>query len=385
MPQVLVVDDDPLAAKQLLDVLEEDGSYDTAHVTAAEAVARVPGPDAVIVGMRVAAPGIEDGVALLAELIRTDPMLEGLIATAAADVDATSRALGVVGPLRVIARPANPDLILPRVAAALERRALRTQLAHLEAQVAHRDLALAATHGSLATATERLVQAEQLAAVGRVATGIAHELMQQLALVGYAEALKARVADDPELVELADVIVRAQKRLAAMVDEIRDFAAGQDEGRRALKPQPADLAAVVEEAIAIIGYDRDVRRRKIVRDWQARPIVALDHDKFIQVVVNLVSNAALATKSGDAVTLRIVEEGGRALLVVEDRGVGMPPEVLARLGEPFFTTRGDRGSGLGVGICMRIVEEHGGKLSYASKVGAGTTATVALPLLEGAA
>jgi len=382
MAQVLVVDDDPLAAKHLLDLLEEDGSIEATHVAATDAPGRVPGPDAVIVGMRVSAPGIEDGVALLAELTRSDPMLEGLITTATADVDATSRALGAVGPLRVIARPASVDAVLPRVAAALERRTLRTQVGHLEAQLAHRELALAATHGSLATATERLVQAEQLAAVGRVATGIAHELMQQLALVGYAEALKARVADDPELVELADVIVRAQKRLAAMVDEIRDFAAGHDDGRRTLARQPADLAAVVEEAIAIIGYDRDVRRRRIVRDWRDRPLVALDHDKLIQVVVNLVSNAALATRPGDDVILRIVEDDGHAVLTVTDRGVGMPPEVLARLGEPFFTTRGDRGSGLGVGICMRIVEEHGGTLTYRSAVGEGTTATVALPLLE---
>jgi signal transduction histidine kinase len=59
----------------------------------------------------------------------------------------------------------------------------------------------------------------------------------------------------------------------------------------------------------------------------------------------------------------------------------MAPEVLARLGEPFFTTRGDRGSGLGIGICMRIVEEHGGSLTYCSEVGKGTQARVRLPSL----
>jgi signal transduction histidine kinase len=94
-----------------------------------------------------------------------------------------------------------------------------------------------------------------------------------------------------------------------------------------------------------------------------------------------VSNAARATRPGDPLTPRITTEAGRAVLTVADRGVGMPPEVLARLGEPFFTTRGDRGSGLGVGICMRIVEEHGGTLTFRSTVGDGTTATVGLPLL----
>jgi C4-dicarboxylate-specific signal transduction histidine kinase len=278
MARVLVVDDDPVAVRDLLGVLEEDGSLEGVGATSiGEARDRMDGAAAAIVGMRLAGPGIEDGVALLGELSAVDPLLEGLVSTAEADVDATARAVGAVGPLRHVARPTTADTLLPRLHAALERRALRAQVRELEGQLAHRDLALsaqvaelAATHGSLATATERLVQAEQLAAVGRVAAGISHELMQQLALVGYAEALKSRVAHDPELVELAEVIVHAQKRLAAMVDEIRDFASAREDGppRRALAREPADLAAVVDEALAIISYDRDVRRRAIVRDWK---------------------------------------------------------------------------------------------------------------------
>jgi signal transduction histidine kinase len=134
----------------------------------------------------------------------------------------------------------------------------------------------------------------------------------------------------------------------------------------------------------LISYDRDVRRRRISRSWRARPLVALDRDRFVQVVIGLVHNAALATAAGDEVAVAIDQRGDRAVVTVTDRGVGMAPEVLAHLGEPFFTTRGDRGSGLGVGICRRIVEEHGGALAYTSAPGAGTTAEVVLPLLEAA-
>jgi signal transduction histidine kinase len=378
MAQVLVVDEDPVAVRAMVAVLDDDGGLDGVGATSvAEARDRLPGCLAALVGMRFAGPGIEDGVALLADLTARDPLLEGLLITSIADTEATARALAAVGPLRHVVRPATEAQVLPRVLAALERRRLREQLRDLEAVVAHRDLALTATHGSLATATERLVQAEQLAAVGRVLTGISLELMQQLALVGYAEALKSRVAHDPELVEYAEVIVRAQKRLAAMVDEIRDFARPE----RELERQPSDLAAVVDEALAIISYDRDVRRRKIVKHWRERPIVALDHDRFTQVVINLVSNAALATRPGDELGQSIDVDGGWARLEVTDHGVGMSPEVLDRVAEPFFTTRGDRGSGLGVGICMRIVEEHGGSLRYRSVLGDGTTATVLLPVL----
>lgn len=387
MALVLVVADDPLAVRNVRSIVEDDGALEVRGATTlAEARDQVSGAAVAIVDMRTGAPGIADGMALLAELTTIEPLLEGMLMTSAADADATAAAIAAIGPLRHVARPTTADELLPRLHAAIDRRKLRGHVRELEGQLAHQGQTLAATHGSLATATERLVQAEQLAAVGRVVTGIAHELMQQLALVGYAEAIKTRVAHDPELVELAEVIVRAQKRLASMVDEIRDFASAprddDAEGRRDLTRQPADLAAAVDEALALIGFDRDVRRRKVVRRWGARPIVALHHDKFVQVVINLVSNAALATQPGDELTLAIDVAGGHARLTVGDRGAGMSPEVLARLGEPFFTTRGDRGSGLGVGICMRIVEEHGGTLTFHSRVGEGTTATVELPLLE---
>jgi signal transduction histidine kinase len=109
----------------------------------------------------------------------------------------------------------------------------------------------------------------------------------------------------------------------------------------------------------------------------------LHHHKFGQVVINLVSNAVLATGDGDVVTVELAVDAERreAVLTVIDHGVGMPPDVVARLGEPFFTTRGDRGSGLGVGICRRIVEEHGGALTFESAPGRGTTARVTIPLL----
>jgi signal transduction histidine kinase len=356
MARVLVADDDPGAVREIAQLLAEEG-HDVASDD--EAV------DAIVLGAGA------DGSARIARLRADDPHLV------------------------VVDRPSDARELLPWLEAGLERRRLARRVDELEAAVAHRDHALAASHHlverttaelrttstSLATATERLVEAEKLAAVGRVVTGIAHELSQHLALVGYAEAIKSRVADDPELVELAEVIVRAQKRLAAMIDEIRDFT---DTGaaRRGLAREPADLAAVVEEALGIISYDRDVRRRKIVRVWRARPLCALDQGKFQQVVMNLVSNAVLATRPGDEVTVAIDVRSGAAELTIVDRGVGMAPDVVARLGEPFFTTRGDRGSGLGVGICRRIVEEHGGRLDFESAVGQGTTARVSLPALE---
>jgi signal transduction histidine kinase len=395
VPETLVylVDEDPLAARDLATRLEQEGDLEIATFSSARAVraaAMARRPDAVIAGLKL---GARDGLDLIDELREADSDVVAMIMTSDSDAEATGRALAAVGPLGHVFKRCDMADLLPKLEAGLERRrlalSLRATRAALETrsrQVERTTAELESTHSELATATERLVQAEQLAAVGRVVTGIAHELERQLALVGYAEAIKSRVADDPELVEFADIIVNAQKRLSAMVDEIRDFVAGEPSAvPGAIDREPADLAAVVDEAVALMRYERDVRERTIARSYKARPLAALHRQKFSQVIMNLVSNAVLATDPGEVITIEItVEEdqaGERAVIAVTDRGVGMPAEVLARLGKPFFTTRGDRGSGLGVGICKRIVEDHGGQLTFESEVGAGTTARVWLPLL----
>ena len=124
------------------------------------------------------------------------------------------------------------------------------------------------------------------------------------------------------------------------------------------------IAHELERQLTLVGY---------AEIFRARPLVSLHRKKFAQVVMNLVSNAVLATAPGDTVWVSVDmtwrDETALATLVVRDTGAGMSRDVLAQLGRPFLTTRAERGSGLGVGICMRIVEEHGGVLSYESKQG----------------
>jgi two-component system sensor kinase FixL len=414
-PLIFIVDDDPLSASNLAALLAQEAGYEIRTFTSLDALDALATdgvrpdavPDAVITGHK--STGL-DGLALLEQLRQADPDVVGLVMTRSADEEATAQALAAVGPLRHLHKPCSMADLLPRLRVWLERRQLQQALRETRSTLTNRSQALAesareveraeaelrTTHTELRAATERLVQAEQMAAVGRVAAAIAYELSRQLALVGYAEAIKSRVASDPELVELANIIVAAQKRLAAMVDEIRDFAAAEGDGRGGFHREPADVAAVVDEALAIMRYDRDACQRTIERRYRSRPLAALHHHKFSQVVINLVSNAVQATRPGDVIVVELDVgidvgredgPGGKrvAVLTVSDTGVGMPAEVLARLGEPFFTTRGDRGSGLGVGICMRIVEEHGGRLTYTSQVDRGTTARVAIPLLPDAA
>ena len=157
-------------------------------------------------------------------------------------------------------------------------------------------------------------------------------------------AVKTRVAEDPELVELADVIVGAQRRLLAMVDAIRDFTAGPEP---ALAKEPVDLVTIVDDALALLRHDPDVRRRQVQRVVTGHPLCLAHRGKLAQVVINLVHNAALATAAGAAIEVAVREAaGGVAELTVTDRGEGMAPAVVARLGGPrVASTRAAPGRG----------------------------------------
>jgi signal transduction histidine kinase len=209
-------------------------------------------------------------------------------------------------------------------------------------------------------------------------------VVAQRGLIGYAQANAPRTAD-PDVKEFAELIVAARRRLNALVDEIKDFARGAD---RDYPREPADLAQVAEEALSFLRFDGEVQQRRLTPRIAARPLARIHRGKILQVLINLVRNAAQASPPGGEVIIVVDEatDGGgpaRPRLQVIDRGAGMSADVVRRLGEPFFTTK-ERGSGLGLGISRRIVEEHGGRLEVHSRPGEGTEVAVLLPALDGA-
>jgi two-component system, NtrC family, sensor kinase len=387
---VYVVDDDPLVTESLGTALRLETNYQVevfqSGPAALVSLAGVP-PDVVITDFKM--PGM-DGLALLRAIRQACPNSVLILLTGYADKESAIQAINEVGIYQYVEKPWDLEDLLLKIRAGVERTDLLRRLSQANADLErrHADLTrshaeLAKAHDQLRQAHDRLIDAERLAAVGRVASGIAHEIGNQLSLVGYAEAIKARAAGNAEIAEFADVIVAAQKRLLAMVGEIKDFARGEGDGdpRDPLALEPADVAAVVDEALAILRYDREVAARRVEREIERRPLARLNRGKFTQVIINLVRNAAQASPPRGRVRVRLDQDPGNddVRLTISDEGAGMPPETLARLGEPFFTTRGERGTGLGIGISRRIVEEHRGKLAFDSAPGKGTRVTVTLP------
>lgn len=224
---------------------------------------------------------------------------------------------------------------------------------------------------------ERLINQEKLATLGQFASGIAHELKNQLSALTAAEILMSDTEDQRQR-QLIQLILNAQQRMVAMVNEIRDFARPDSKQyERTVQP----LVPIVEEALNFARYDPLVKICRTKLQTTANPYVKLNRDKLMQVLLNLLRNGAQAMqgKPGE-LTILVDEADGSARITVSDTGCGIAPEHLQRIWEPFFTTKGSEGTGLGLGICRRIIEGHDGDIICQSTLGQGTTFTIHLPL-----
>jgi signal transduction histidine kinase len=265
--------------------------------------------------------------------------------------------------------------------------------AHLAVAIKNAELytRLRAAHRDLQAAQAQAIERERLRALGEMASGIAHDFNNTLALiVGVGELLALPGGlDDPAAVREHLALVRtAAKDAAGTVSRLREVFRARDPGEPAA---PVDLNAVAALAVALTQFkwkDQAQTRGAAVRvatDLRAVPAVAGDEAALREALTNLILNAVDALPAGGTVTLRTRTEGAHAVLEVADSGTGMTAEVRRRCLEPFFTTKGERGTGLGLGMVHGTVRRHEGTLEIDSAPGAGTTVRLRLPRRRAAA
>lgn len=237
--------------------------------------------------------------------------------------------------------------------------------------------ALAEREAELASERERAVRRDRLASLATLAAGTAHALGSPLSTIAVAaHELERRLQSLPEAAEDARLIQlqisRCREALARMSTE-----AGQSPGET-LHLRPVSL--LLDEALE--GLPEAERVRVEVQDGVREASAALPVRAVGQSVQALVRNALQASPAGAPVHLRLGLEGDRLRVEVEDQGEGMAPEVLARAGEPFFSTRGSgHGLGLGLFVARSLAEQLGGELSLVSTPARGTRARLTVPLV----
>ncbi len=232
---------------------------------------------------------------------------------------------------------------------------------------------------SAARLERQLSRAENLAAMGRLTAVLAHEIKNPLAIIrGSAERLGR---SDPEVRRMAEFVIEETDRLSRTVARYLQFARGSPEPAGA---EAGDAIAALEATLDLLEGELASRGTTLERagPFPAAAPVALDNESLKQLYLNLMLNALEAMERGGRLRVAAAERGARYEVSIADSGPGVAPDVLKRLGSPFFTTKA-AGSGLGLFLARRLAQSAGGELRIMSQPGAGTTCLVRLPKRRG--
>src|SRR5579871_5438627 len=228
----------------------------------------------------------------------------------------------------------------------------------------------------------QLLQAQKLSSVGALASSVAHEFNNILTtIINYAR-LALRADGDEARTQALEKILKGSQRAATIINSMLGFARNTSTQR-----ERVDLVAVVEEALVLCEKDLSKHCIRVEKKYHGRPHADVVPAQVEQVLLNLIINARQAMPRGGQLRLE-VRENPRTKMVelkVADSGVGIPPDRLRLIFEPFYTTKepdsnGHGGTGLGLSVCRQIIEQHQGRIRVESLVGKGSTFTVKLPL-----
>ena len=227
----------------------------------------------------------------------------------------------------------------------------------------------------------KLVIAERCASLGRAMSRIAHEMGNLVGILPLLEHIEEDYSHDVELMQLTKITRETCERLNGLIGEVKSFVRFE---HGAFPMAAVTLSEVVYQLVPFIRYDESIPEEQFQFEIKSDATVRANKVKLQQVLHNLVKNAADVTRNlpNGKILLTVEADDSHAILRVTDNGCGIPEESLERIWEPYFTTKGDAGTGLGLDIARRLIENHDGVIHCRSQVGQGTTFEIRLPRFE---
>ena len=218
---------------------------------------------------------------------------------------------------------------------------------------------------------DELIHSERLASIGRLAAGVAHEIGNPITGIACLAQEMREESGEPVTREMAEQILEQTRRVSRIVQSMVNFAHVGSRHNNA--NEPVDLAACTNEAIHLLSLSRKGPEVRYVSLCDPEHLAAGDSQRLVQVLINLLGNARDASRDGDTITIKTVQDQHQVLLTVEDQGSGIDKAIMARLFEPFFTTKEPgTGTGLGLALVYSIIEEHYGQITVDSPTDAAT-------------
>ncbi|HEU4833739.1 MAG TPA: ATP-binding protein [Pyrinomonadaceae bacterium] len=380
MPNVLLVDDEPSIRLTMGEFLKRAGysvllaaDYDSAVTHNAEDL------DVAVIDINL--PG-KNGIQLLQKLCNPPRYIPVIMITGEPNLSVIPEIVRA-GAYDFIAKPIVKDVLLNAVARAAEKKRLTDEkrrleqelkryAEELETRVDERTAELIETH-------KRLVTQERIAALGRAAAQVAHEVKNPLAgLLLYSLHLKEKSSNFSESqTYLVDKIVDTIKHLNSRVEQILGFARPVN-----LTLRSGNLSQIVNDVLELLRPQLTANKVEVRRSMDQQANTMLDQSSIRGALMNLMLNAIEAMREGGTLSVAIDRTGESLRLEIADTGPGIPGEEAKKIFEPFYTTKA-QGLGLGMPYAKKIIEQHGGTVSLNSRPGEGTTISIVLPAVHG--
>ncbi len=224
-----------------------------------------------------------------------------------------------------------------------------------------------------------LVRSEKLASLGELVAGIAHELNNPLTgIMLHTSLLSGDPRLDETLMEDCQIVIHEAQRCSKIVKELLDFARVSDPQKEMFQ-----ISKAIDRTIALIEYNTDFKETEIIKEYDPDlPEALMDASQIGQVLINMVVNANQAMPQGGKLIIKTGVNATKDYIYVriEDTGCGIPEENIEKLFDPFFSTKGHNGTGLGLSVSYGIIQSHGGDIEVESTPGIGTVFTIYLPL-----
>jgi len=246
------------------------------------------------------------------------------------------------------------------------------------------------TTRDLKLAQAQIIRSEKLSSLGLLAAGVAYELNSPLTgILTFAHLLGRRLPETSAEKKDIDVIITQTNRCAKIIQQLLEFSR-----ENATEKKTQDLHRILEQAIGLVEHQARFHNVRVERQFDCEiPKVTVDASQMEQVFLNLLVNAGEAMPEGGTLTIKTGRTHGaegpqeriaeKVEIVFRDSGVGIPPQNVGKIFDPFFTSKEvGQGTGLGLAVSHGIVEKHGGTVEVSSVVGQGTTFTITLPSAE---
>ncbi len=384
--RILIIDDEEPNVRLLERILKRANYKDLKSTTDSREVAAIFQefqPDLILTDWLMPHLNGSAVISQLTALIASDDYLPIIVLTADVTPQTKQRALAV-GATDFLTKPFDQIEVLLRIRNLLQTRnahvKIQEQNAALEDSVRIRTMELERALAELKGTQKQVIQQERLAALGAMAGGIAHDFNNSLcAIVGFSELLLYRaehgLTREAALAPLTTILTAAEDA-SQIVHRLREFYRPSEGNERRL---PVHLNKLVEQAVLLTSPKWKTQSiaagREILIETQLGeiPTIPGNGGELREVLTNLIFNAVDAMPEGGTIYLRTRVEGDDVLLQISDTGTGMTEEVRTRCLEPFFTTKGDRGTGLGLAMVFGIIQRHSGTIELESAPGQGAT------------